>query len=510
MLIFYFLVVFTLCNLLPSGIISLSFTPSCLLLFSCDLHSQIFSKILVIISISVLLWSYYYLGSEVVYIRFYFLLLSFLFSIFILIFATNLISLLIGWDLLGFTSFFLVAYYGSASSHRSAILTGLSNRLGDCFFFILLAHCLSEASSISSSALLLIVLVAITKSAQLPFCSWLPAAIFAPTPVSALVHSSTLVTAGIYLLIRFDCFLSDSLLILGVLTSLTGGFAACVEQDIKKIIAYSTLSQLGILMSGLGIGQRTLTFNHLLSHAVIKALIFMCVGILIHTYYGSQEARSCAHLPFMGSLTNITFAVSSLALAGLSFTSGSLTKEALLEAGYCSILRALHLLLFYISIGLRVAYLFRLALRLFNSRTSTNCFVSVVGTSPINTFAMLILIFTILYHSIRFSTSDSFYVNFLRARDKLMVHMFIACGFVIGFCLMRNEVKLVSPLSYLNFTVCRLGSSYRLQSQASCLEVCSLQSLGIGYWQGILRSLSIKTPLTSIRFFLTVLVCVLC
>ena len=143
MLIFYFLLIVFLFISRPLLLVSFSITQSCQLVFSLDINSLLFSKILIVISIAVLIWSYYYLGSEPVYIRFFFLILRFLFSIFILIFATSLLSLFIGWDLLGFTSFFLVAFYGNQNSHVAAMLTGLSNRVGDCLFFLLIALCLT-------------------------------------------------------------------------------------------------------------------------------------------------------------------------------------------------------------------------------------------------------------------------------------------------------------------------------------------------------------------------------
>merc|ERR1712212_941925 len=149
----------------------------------------------------------------------------------------------------------------------------------------------------------LLYVISMTKSAILPFSAWLPAAIYAPTPVSALVHSSTLVTAGVYLLFRFSNFEATILVSLGVLTSLVGGLSASLEFDSKKIIALSTLSQLGIIFTGLGLSMRTLTFNHILTHAIIKASLFLAIGVSIHGYYGSQEVRTCSGLCTAAPLT---------------------------------------------------------------------------------------------------------------------------------------------------------------------------------------------------------------
>lgn len=190
---------------------------------------------------------------------------------------------------------------------------------------------------LSSARFLLLVTIGMTKSAQVPFSSWLPAAIYAPTPVSALVHSSTLVTAGVFLVLRFVGWGYGVLVYIGVLTSCLAGFSACLEFDSKKVVALSTLSQLGIIVTGLGLGLRSLVFSHLLSHAVFKALLFLCVGCFIHTQYGSQELRQGQTLVSGSCFGFVTFTVSLLRLGGLCFRSGYFTKDGLLEAGYSSV-----------------------------------------------------------------------------------------------------------------------------------------------------------------------------
>ena len=178
--------------------------------------------------------------------------------------------------------------------------------------------------------------MALTKSAQLPFSSWLPAAIAAPTPVSALVHSSTLVTAGVYLLYRFVTLPSLFLLFVGILTILVSGLAALFEQDVKKIVALSTLSQLGLMISSLGLSCRSLAFLHLNLHARYKALLFLCVGTIIHSVYGSQEFRLLGSLSFALPLVNISIALAIRSMCGLTFLSGWVSKEGILNEFYCT------------------------------------------------------------------------------------------------------------------------------------------------------------------------------
>ncbi|XP_036347091.1 NADH-ubiquinone oxidoreductase chain 5-like [Rhagoletis pomonella] len=175
----------------------------------------------------------------------------------------------------------------------------------------------------------LIILADIRKRAQIPFSTWLPAAMAAPTPVSALVHSSTLVTAGVYLLIRFNILLNNSFL--GQLLLLLSGLGANFEFDLKKIIALSTLSQLGLIMRILSIGLYKLAFFHLLTHALFKALLFICAGAIIHNIQNSQDIRLIGALGIYIPLSTSCFNVANLALCGMAFLAGFYSKDIILE-----------------------------------------------------------------------------------------------------------------------------------------------------------------------------------
>lgn len=183
-----------------------------------------------------------------------------------------------------------------------------------------------------------LIVAAITKRAQLPLSSWLPAAIEAPTPVSALVHSSTLVTAGVYLIIRFYRFLRSravfnrSILIIGAVTSLFAGIRAIVELDLKKVIALSTLSQLGFIMMRIGLGYPVLAFFHLITHAMFKALLFICAGCLIHFHGHAQDIRQIGGVREHFPVTTSAFCVSNFALCAVPFMAGLYSKDAILEA----------------------------------------------------------------------------------------------------------------------------------------------------------------------------------
>jgi len=211
-----------------------------------------------------------------------------------------------------------------------------------------------------------IVFAAITKRAQIPFSSWLPAAMAAPTPVSALVHSSTLVTAGVYLLIRFNILLVESifgrvLLLIAGFTIFMSGLAANFEFDLKKIIALSTLSQLGLIIMILSIGFYKLAFFHLLTHALFKALLFICAGSVIHSIKNSQDIRD------MGGLVNcmpfriICLHCANLALCGMPFLAGFYSKDLILELVLVSSVNYLIFFLYFFSTGLTVCYSLRLS-----------------------------------------------------------------------------------------------------------------------------------------------------
>jgi NADH-ubiquinone oxidoreductase chain 5 len=182
---------------------------------------------------------------------------------------------------------------------------------------------------------LLVVLAAVTRSAQIPFSSWLPAAMAAPTPVSALVHSSTLVTSGVYLLIwfspAFNSLLCIFLLIISGLTIFMAGLGTNFEYDLRKIIALSTLRQLGLIISAVSVGLVSMAFFHFLTHALFKALLFMCAGSIIHIIKDSQDIRFIGSLSIQMPFTLVCLGVSSFALCGMPFLAGFYSRDLILE-----------------------------------------------------------------------------------------------------------------------------------------------------------------------------------
>nr|YP_009112538.1 NADH dehydrogenase subunit 5 [Paranephrops planifrons]CEK40188.1 NADH dehydrogenase subunit 5 [Paranephrops planifrons] len=341
-----------------------------------DWISGLFLGLVLYISSMVMYYSGDYMDGDKEYGRFMYLVFLFVFSMGALIVSPNLISILLGWDGLGLISYILVVYYQNEKSASAGMLTILSNRVGDVgillsisvmfalggWNFVYYGDYLGDDWDLLK---ILICMAAMTKSAQIPFSAWLPAAMAAPTPVSALVHSSTLVTAGVYILIRFSGALEGSgvqsfLLIISCLTMFMAGLGANYEFDLKKIIALSTLSQLGVMMSILSLGFSDLAFFHLLTHALFKALLFMCAGLIIHSVSGYQDIRNMGGLVSSMPLTAVSMNLANLALCGMPFLSGFYSKDLILEVAFMSEINFLSFLLYSVSTGLTVCYTFRL------------------------------------------------------------------------------------------------------------------------------------------------------
>jgi len=348
------------------------------LLVILDWVSLFFISTVALISARVLFYRRSYIIGDLFFARFISLVVIFIIRIGILILSPNFIRILLGWDGLGVTSYLLVIYYQSEKSFNAGIITALTNRIGDAGLLILIGIRLQigswsfyfynlEKTFYSNRIVILLIFVAITKRAQIPFSSWLPAAIAAPTPVSSLVHSSTLVTAGVYLLIRLNYFLSAlnalwCLLLLGVITIFIAGSAAIKEVDIKKIVALSTLSQLGLIFITLGIGLPLFSFFHLVTHAYFKAILFICIGGIIHRVKDFQDLRVTGGRLIFLPVSVRVFLVSNIRLCGIPFIAGFYSKDIILEILIIRKLRAAIFLLAMAATGLTIAY----SVRLFN------------------------------------------------------------------------------------------------------------------------------------------------
>nr|QLM01536.1 NADH dehydrogenase subunit 5 [Palaemon elegans] len=372
-----------------------------------DWMSLMFLSFVCFISSMVLYYSGGYMSGDKNIVRFIYLVLGFVGSMLFLILSPNLISILLGWDGLGLVSYALVIYYQNEKSSAAGMLTALSNRVGDVAILLSIGFFMDLGgwnflfyvggeSLTGSLAVWFVVLAAMTKSAQIPFSAWLPAAMAAPTPVSALVHSSTLVTAGVYLLIRFSPSLSGTLtstllLLIGCGTMFMAGLGANFETDLKKIIALSTLSQLGVMMSILSLGSAMLAFFHLLTHALFKALLFMCAGSIIHSVGDSQDIRTMGSLVTFMPLSVMCVNLANLSLCGIPFLAGFYSKDLILEIAFMGPLNLICLIMYGVATGLTVSYSFRLVYYSLSGNWNLNSNSSVSDEDVLMTRPMSIL-----------------------------------------------------------------------------------------------------------------------
>lgn len=249
--------------------------------------------------------------------------------------------------------------------------TVLTNRLGDFFLFVFFSGVLFSRfyflgmSMFCKLVFFMLVLASFTKRAQFPFRGWLPKAIRAPTPVSSLVHRSTLVTAGLILVMNFDCVLLklDVLLLVllgGVFTMFFSRVSALAEEDLKKVVALSTLSQMGFCMVTIGLGLSFVSFIHMVRHALFKSCLFMQVGYIIHCSFGQQDGRNYSNLGNIPYFVQVQMLVTLFCLCGLFFSRGSVRKDFILEFFFSNGFVSFLSILFFLSVFLTFCYRYRL------------------------------------------------------------------------------------------------------------------------------------------------------
>lgn len=451
--------------LIEWSLLTISCTPINFTLIA-DKTGLVFASVVLFISANVLSFSKTYMAGDSFKDRFTILVLIFVISINILIFLPHFIILLLGWDGLGLVSFILVIYYQNPSSLAAAIITALTNRLGDVAILLSISLTLSQGHwliiNIHESPWLilqasLITLAAITKSAQIPFSSWLPAAMAAPTPVSALVHSSTLVTAGVFLLIRFYPFLhqfswfNPFILFIATSTTLIAGLRANTECDFKKIVALSTLSQLGVIIFSIGLDIPWLAFFHIITHALFKALLFICVGSFINFHSHTQDLRWMGNVTLQIPIIVSCLTISNLALCGFPFLAGFYSKDIIIEYALHSTINEFLIELAMFSLGLTSFYSTRATFIGVLSPKQTGPFISVSEPSNLTKPAILLAIAaSTIGASIRWIYPIFTKLTFICTLGKNIPIIYILIGFILGYVYSTLKLHYQSPLSSLN------------------------------------------------------------
>jgi len=331
--------------------------------------------------------SYMHHESKEHFARYFSYLNLFVFSMLLLVMGGNFVILFIGWEGVGLCSYLLIGYWFKNTEYNYAARKAfVMNRIGDLAFLIAIFMIIAKVGSVnfsdvfsaeglqklspSATIITLLLFVGATgKSAQIPLYTWLPDAMAGPTPVSALIHAATMVTAGIYMIARSNLLYSLSevtqniVAYIGLATALLAATIALKQNDIKKVLAYSTVSQLGYMFLALGVGAYTAAVFHVMTHAFFKALLFLGSGSVIHAMGGEQDIRNMGGLSKKLKITFFTFTIGCLAITGIPPFSGFFSKDAILLAAFEHDERGKILILYSISLFtalLTTYYMFRL------------------------------------------------------------------------------------------------------------------------------------------------------
>ena len=386
--------------------------------FRVDALSSLFLLVITGVGTLIHLYSSAYMHEESAphYARYFAYLNLFIFSMLLLVLGDNYVIMFIGWEGVGLCSYLLIGYWFTNTTYNNAAKKAfIMNRIGDLGFLlaifwlivklgtvsygeVLTAESLAKLSSTDITAITLLLFVgAMGKSAQIPLYTWLPDAMAGPTPVSALIHAATMVTAGIYMITRTNIFYTHSeiaqtvVAIIGISTALLAATIAIKQNDIKKVLAYSTVSQLGYMFLGLGVGAYSGAVFHVITHAFFKALLFLAAGSVIHAMHHEQDIRKMGGLKSKLPITHLTFLIGCIAIAGVPPFSGFFSKDEILAAAYAK--NPIYWFLGVVGAAMTAFYMFRLYATTFLGQfRGTEAQASHLHESPISMTLPLIIL----------------------------------------------------------------------------------------------------------------------
>ena len=329
------------------------------------------------------LYSIGYMSHDKGFYKFFTYLNLFIFSMLLLVMGSNYLILFIGWEGVGLCSYLLIGFwYTNEEYGKAARKAFIMNRIGDLALLIGIFMIASQTNAVDyltvaqnagkfelDGTIIIFITASLFigatgKSAQVPLYTWLPDAMAGPTPVSALIHAATMVTAGIYLVVRSNFLFTlaptvqDGILLIGFLTAALAGFYALRQNDIKKVLAYSTVSQLGFMFIALGLGAYTTAMFHVMTHAFFKALLFLGAGCVIHAMSNEQDMRFMGGLKKYIPITHATFLIGTLAISGFPLLSGMISKDEILVAAYAK--NPIYWVMLFILAAVTATYMFRL------------------------------------------------------------------------------------------------------------------------------------------------------
>jgi len=481
--------------------------------------SSIMVLLVIVVSFVVHMYSLSYMSGDANIIRFISYLSLFTFFMIFLVTSNNLIQVFFGWEGVGICSYFLVGFWNTRIlAVKSSMKAILVNKVGDIFFIVVIAislllygQCTFTTMEVYVSQGCLIIgifsiIAATSKSSQFGLHTWLPDAMEGPTPVSALIHAATMVTAGVFFILRLSILLEKSsmslaiLFILGAITSFFSASIANTQNDLKKVIAYSTCSQLGYMIMITGLSQYSISIFHLFNHGFFKALLFLSAGIVIHNTLDEQDFRKGGSLVNISKSTYVLMLNSSLVLAGLPFLSGFYSKDLILEIASVNCLTLVGIYLATVATFFTSFYSFRLLTKSFIVRVNNSYLATRLSTESsfnIYTYITSLFILAILagylfkgvilmesipsinkilkhypfmfsligsYIAIRLSTKNSSIMIFFKIMSVIILMLFLKNNylnliwFLIGFFVIiytfdkENNVSLISD--YLGLLWC--------------------------------------------------------
>jgi NADH-quinone oxidoreductase subunit L len=348
-----------------------------------DPLSALFLLIITGVGFLIHVYSTGYMHDDEGYARYFSYLNLFVFFMLLLVMGSNYVLMFVGWEGVGLCSYLLIGFWFKKTEYNNAAKKAfIVNRIGDLAFLVGMimiyakfdsldyavvfekAHANAANEDFFNAVGILLFIGACGKSAQIPLYTWLPDAMAGPTPVSALIHAATMVTSGIYMITRSAVFYvnaplaSEIVAIVGLLTAVFAATIGLFQNDIKKVLAYSTVSQLGLMFLGLGVGAFTGGVFHVMTHAFFKALLFLCAGSVIHAMGGEQDIRKMGGLKKALPITHLTFLIGTLAISGLPPFSGFFSKDEILAHAYEH--NKLYWLLGIIASMMTAFYMFRL------------------------------------------------------------------------------------------------------------------------------------------------------